>query len=244
MVELIGDYEFPVSPAVLWDALQDPDLLARVLPGCQKMEKVADNEFKGNIKISMGPVQGAFQGTVVYSKLQPPESLTLVVNARGPSGIVNGEGALTLTATQKGTLLTYQGEGQVGGRMASVSQRLMESSAKAITKQSLQSLEKQVAPQVEAKVSVETATSTSSGQAVSASSAQATSTPDTPPAPSQTEFMVGVTRELIEEYIPNPQHRQLLAGTAVLLTLFALLEWFSSRVAKKTAKLLQEEKMI
>jgi hypothetical protein len=65
LVELTGEYEFPVSPDVLWDALQDPDLLARVLPGCQKMEKVADNEFKGNIKISMGPVQGAFQGTVV-----------------------------------------------------------------------------------------------------------------------------------------------------------------------------------
>ena len=235
MVELIGDYEFPVSPDVLWDALQDPDLLARVLPGCQKMEKVADNEFKGNIKISMGPVQGAFQGTVVYSKLQPPESLTLVVNARGPSGIVNGEGALTLTATPTGTLLTYQGEGQVGGRMASVSQRLMESSAKAITKQSLQSLEKQVAPQVEAAVAGETTVSTGSVQAP---------VPEPPPAPSQTEFMMGVTQELIEEYIPNPQHRQLLAGTAVLLALFALLEWFASRVAKKTAKIIREENMI
>ena len=231
MVELTGEYEFPVSPDVLWDALQDPDLLARVLPGCQKMEKVADNEFKGNIKISMGPVQGAFQGSVVYSELQPPTSLNLVVNARGPSGIVNGEGALTLTATQTGTLLTYQGEGQVGGRMASVSQRLMESSAKAITKQSLQSLETQVAFQAEPQVVTELEeTATSTGSA-----------PEAPAAPSQTEFMLGVTRELVEEYMPNPQHRQLLAGAAIMLALFALLEWFSSRVAKKTARIILDE---
>lgn len=238
MVELIGDYEFPVSPTVLWDALQDPALLARVLPGCQQLEKIGENEFRGNIKIAVGPVQGAFQGTIIYSDMRPPESLKLAVSTRGPSGVVNGEGTLTLTASAVGTLLYYQGEAQVGGRIASVSQRLIESSAKAVTKQSLQSLETQVAYQAEPQATegVETAVSTSS--------AQATSTPEAPPAPSQTEFMMGVTRELMEEYIPNPQHRQLLMGTAVILTLFALLEWFSSRVAKKTAKLLQEKKMI
>ena len=234
MVELTGEYEFPVSPEVLWDAFQDPDLLARVLPGCQKMEKVDDNEFKGNIKLSVGPVQGAFQGTVIYSELQPPESLSLVVNARGPSGIVNGEGALTLTATETGTLLKYQGEGKVGGRMASVSQRLMESSAKAITKQSLQSLEKQVAPQVEEEVAGKTAVSTDSPQSPIS---------DSPAAPSQTEFMLGVTREVVEDYIPDPTHRKLLAGAAIMLAMFAMMEWCTSRVAKKTAKLIQEQQM-
>ena len=234
MVELTGEYEFPVSPEVLWDAFQDPDLLARVLPGCQKMEKVDDHEFKGNIKLSVGPVQGAFQGTVIYSELQPPESLSLVVNARGPSGIVNGEGALTLTATETGTLLKYQGEGKVGGRMASVSQRLMESSAKAITKQSLQSLEKQVAPQVEEEVAGKTAVSTDSPQSPIS---------DSPAAPSQTEFMLGVTREVVEDYIPDPTHRKLLAGAAIMLAMFAMMEWCTSRVAKKTAKLIQEQQM-
>jgi len=234
LVELTGEYEFPVSPEVLWDAFQDPDLLARVLPGCQKMEKVDDHEFKGNIKLSVGPVQGAFQGTVIYSELQPPESLSLVVNARGPSGIVNGEGALTLTATETGTLLKYQGEGKVGGRMASVSQRLMESSAKAITKQSLQSLEKQVAPQVEEEVAGKTAVSTDSPQSPIS---------DSPAAPSQTEFMLGVTREVVEDYIPDPTHRKLLAGAAIMLAMFAMMEWCTSRVAKKTAKLIQEQQM-
>jgi len=232
LVELTGEYEFPVSPEVLWDAFQDPDLLARVLPGCQKMEKVGDNEFKGNIKLSVGPVQGAFQGTVIYSELQPPESLSLVVNARGPSGIVNGEGALTLTATETGTLLKYQGEGKVGGRMASVSQRLMESSAKAITKQSLQSLEKQVAPQVEEEVAGKTAVSTDSPQSPIS---------DSPAAPSQTEFMLGVTREVVEDYIPDPTHRKLLAGAAIMLAMFAMMEWCTSRVAKKTAKIILDE---
>ena len=243
MVELTGEYEFPVSPDVVWEALQNPDILARVMPGCQRLEKVGEHEFKGNIKILMGPVQGTFQGTVVYSDMQSPESLRLVVNARGPSGIVNGEGDLALTATDTGTLLRYQGEGKVGGRMASVSQRLMESSAKAITKQCLQSLEKQVAVQVEPQVEMgdggETAVSAGSVQAVST---QHTSSSEAPPAPSQTEFMLGVTKEVIEDYIPNPQHRQMLAGATALLVIFALLEWFSSRVAKKTAKIMNEEK--
>ena len=231
MVELTGEYEFPVSPDVLWEALQDPELLARVMPGCQKLEKVGDNEFKGNIKLAVGPVQGAFQGTVTYSDLQPPESLKLVMNARGPSGIVNGEGVLTLTATESGTLMTYQGEGKVGGRMASVSQRLMESSAKAITKQSLQSLEKQVTPQDEEEVAGETAVSPTTTQA----------TTDAPPAPSQTEFMIGVTKEMVEDYIPNPQHRKLLAGLAMFIGMLIMMEWCTSKIARKTANIMLQE---
>ena len=233
MVELTGEYEFPVPPDVVWEALQDPDVLARVMPGCQRLEKVGEDEFKGNIKISMGPVQGAFQGTVVYSDMRPPESLRLLVNARGPSGIVNGEGELVLTATGSGTLLRYQGEGKVGGRMASVSQRLMESSAKAITKQCLQSLEKQVVVQVEPQVKMDDGGET----AVSAEPAQSAA----PPPPGQTEFMLGVTKEVIEDYMPNPQHRQLLAGAAVIFVLFAFLEWFANRVARKTANIMLEE---
>jgi carbon monoxide dehydrogenase subunit G len=238
LVELIGDYEFPVPPHVLWDALQDPDLLARVLPGCQRLEKVSETEFKGNIKITVGPVQGTFQGTIVYSEMQPSESLSLAVNARGPSGIVNGEGALVLTATETGTLMRYQGEGKVGGRMASVSQRLMESSAKAVTKQSLQSLEKQVGFKAESLADVDMETAVSADPV-----SQQSPVLDAPPAPSQTEFMLGVTQELLEEYIPNPQHRKLLAGAAILLAMFAMMEWCTSRIAKKTAKIIQEEKL-
>jgi carbon monoxide dehydrogenase subunit G len=234
LVELVGEYEFPVPPAELWDALQDPDLLARVLPGCQRLEKVGDNEFKGNLKITVGPVQGAFQGTIVYANMSPPESLNLVINTRGPSGIVNGEGSLVLTATDTGTMLRYQGEAQVGGRIASVSQRLMESSARAITKQSLQSLERQVAAQVEPEVETTVAGET-------AVTPQAPSSTAAPPPPSQTEFMLGVTKEVFEEYIPNPLHRKLLARLAMFIGMLIMMEWCTSKIARKTAKILQEK---
>ena len=107
------------------------------------------------MRIKVGPVDGVFQGTVTFSDLQPVDSFHIVVNGRGPSGIVRGEGDLLLLQRRNGTDLRYKGGGQVSGRMATVGQRLMTSSANAITKQCLQNLDKQIQARLQPEPAVD-----------------------------------------------------------------------------------------
>ncbi len=231
MVELSGNYAFNAPAELVWEMSLDPGVLARVMPGCEKLEQTGENEFEGQLHIRIGPVQGVFQGTVELSDLRPPHGYHLLVNGRGPAGIVRGEGDLLLSPTEVGTTLSYEGTAQVSGRIASVGQRLMDSSAKAIVNQSLQNLEKQIEarmqPEIEPAVDGETA-------------APAASTSAPPPPPSQTEFMLGVSKEMFADFIPDPQQRQLAGGLALLLILIGLLNWFANLVARRVAQKLKE----
>ncbi|MEJ2750305.1 MAG: SRPBCC domain-containing protein [Anaerolineae bacterium] len=176
------------------------------------------------MNIRVGPVQGVFQGTVELSDLRPPHGYHILVNGRGPAGIVRGEGDLQLSSAETGTALSYEGTAQVSGRIASVGQRLMDSSAKAIVSQSLQNLEKQIQARSQPveEVAGETAVA--------------------PPAPpSQTEFMLGVSKEMVADLVSDPRQRQLLGGLALLLALIGLLNWFANLVARRVVKMLQEE---
>lgn len=230
MVELKGNYTFNAPQELVWEMFLDPGVLARIMPGCEKLEQTGENEFEGKLNIRIGPVQGVFQGTVELSDLRPPHGYHMLVNGRGPAGIVRGEGDLQLAPTESGTSLSYQGEAQVSGRIASVGQRLMDSSAKAIVSQSLQNLEKQIRARLRPapEVGEETAVSTSSS-------------PEPPPPPSQTEFMLGVGKEMFADLVPDPRQRQLLGGLTLLLGLIGLLNWFANLVARRVVKMLQEE---
>jgi carbon monoxide dehydrogenase subunit G len=230
VVELKGNYTFNAPQELVWEMLLDSNVLARIMPGCEKLERAGENEFEGKLNIRIGPVQGIFQGTVELSDLRPSHGYHLLVNGRGPAGIVRGEGDLQLAPTESGTNLSYQGEAQVSGRIASVGQRLMDSSAKAIVSQSLQNLEKQIQARLQPEVEIrgETAASTPA-------------TPEPPPPPSQAEFILGVSKEMVADLIPDPRQRQLLGGLALLLVLAGLLNWFASLVARRVVKLLQEE---
>ena len=155
MVELKGNYVFNAPQDLVWEMLLDPSVLARIMPGCEKLEQTGENVFEGKLNIRIGPVQGVFQGTVELSDLRPPHGYHMLVNGRGPAGIVRGEGDLQLAPAESGTNLSYQGEAQVSGRIASVGQRLMDSSAKAIVSQSLQNLEKQIQARMQPEPEVE-----------------------------------------------------------------------------------------
>jgi carbon monoxide dehydrogenase subunit G len=230
VIELAGDYEFAAPQELVWEMSLDPVVLARVMPGCKKLERVADNEFQGQMNIKVGPVQGVFQGTVVLSDLQPPYCFNIVINGRGSAGIVRGEGNLKLEPKGTATMLNYEGTATVSGRIASVGQRLMDSSAKSIVKQSLQNLEKQIQARLEPEPEVRMGTAEIS-----------TSPLPIPDAPSQSEFMRNVVKDVIEDLIPDPQQRQLLVSGALVLGLLGLLNLFANLVAWRVAKILQEE---
>ncbi len=140
-MKIEGEYTFDGSREQVWEVVRDPEVLATALPGTQSLEQISENEYEGEMHVRIGPVAGLFSGRVVISDEIPPESLTMTVEGKGKPGFVNGTGKVQLVA-QEGdkTLMQYQGDMQVGGRLASVGQRMMDSVSKSLLKQGLDSL--------------------------------------------------------------------------------------------------------
>jgi carbon monoxide dehydrogenase subunit G len=138
-MKLAGDYLFEATVPEVWSALFDPVILAAVMPGCEKLELV-DGHYVGAIKVKVGPIQGNFDGKVDLKDKIEPESYTMIVDGRGAPGFVKATASVKLTAEGEGTRVFYDADAQVGGKIASVGQRLLEASARAIVAQSLEGL--------------------------------------------------------------------------------------------------------
>jgi carbon monoxide dehydrogenase subunit G len=140
-VKIEGEYTFDGPRDEVWEILRDPEVLATALPGTQSLEQVSENEYQGEMHVRIGPVAGLFSGRVVISDEVPPESLTMMVEGKGKPGFVNGTGHVTLAGQEADkTLMKYEGEMQLGGRLASVGQRLMDSASKSMLNQGLDTL--------------------------------------------------------------------------------------------------------
>jgi hypothetical protein len=138
-MKLEGDYLFEATVAEVWSALFDPVILAAVMPGCEKLDLV-DGQYVGEIKVKVGPIQGKFTGKVDLKDKVEPQSYTMVVDGRGAPGFVKATAAVKLAADGECTRVSYDTDAQVGGKIASVGQRLLEASARAIVAQSLEGL--------------------------------------------------------------------------------------------------------
>jgi len=207
-VELNGTYTFDAPRQVIWDALMDPDVLARILPGVEKLEKVSDTEFAGVMNVRVGPVQGKFKGTVTLTDLQEPDKFHMIVDGRGTSGFIKGEGDAILTEMEDGrTLLTYDGSGDVGGKIASVGQRLVETTGKSIVRQGLESLDRLTQAQLHPPEA--------EGETVIIEEYV---------PPSEFEVAKGVAKDVFEEYIPEERRVMIaLAGAALFIGAIFLL---------------------
>jgi hypothetical protein len=197
-----GDYQFDGPQDLVWETLLDPTVLASVLPGAEKLELVGENEYEGALALKVGPVQGQFQGRVRLQDIQPPRAYTMIVDGRGAPGFVKATGHLSLTGDDGRTQMSYEGDAQVGGRLASVGQRLIESSAKAIIRQSLDGLN----AAVQARVAARAAAATGDVDAP---------VPAPPQAPSQAQFAASIARDVARDLVPAPVRVALVAAAAV-----------------------------
>lgn len=145
-MKLAGEYTFDAPRDQVWDALFDPVILASVMPGCEKLDLVGEQEYEGVLNIKVGPVQGKFDGKIKLTDINQPDSYSMDIDGRGAPGFVKAEAKVWLVngeGDQAGqTVLHYDSDAKVGGRIATVGQRLLDSSAKAISKQSLDGLSK------------------------------------------------------------------------------------------------------
>ena len=186
-MKLAGDYKFEAPVAEVWKALLDPVVLAAVMPGCEKLELV-DGAYVGELNIKVGPVQGKFQGKVILSDVEDEKGYTMTVDGRGQPGFIKAKAAVKLTPAGEETTMEYDADAQVGGRIASVGQRLIDSSAKAIIKESLEGLNSNV----KARANV--------AEGEEAEVIQA----------SQSEFATRVAKEVAKDLIPPPVRTALI----------------------------------
>jgi carbon monoxide dehydrogenase subunit G len=147
-MKIAGEYTFDAPQRLVWKALRDPEVLGTIMPGGEGFAEVGENEFAGNLNVKVGPVQGKFQGNIRLSDIVEPESYLIDVDGKGPQGFVKANGRLHLTPQGEQTRMAYEGDAQVGGRIASVGQRLLDSSAKSIIRQSLEGLNQYLKYQV------------------------------------------------------------------------------------------------
>ncbi len=213
MIRLEGSYTFDAPRDVVWELLQDPDVLSKALPGVQSLEQIGENQYRGVLNIRVGPVQGRFQGTVTMTDIRPPEGYHLVVEGKGPQGFMKGEGDLKLTEAGEKTELTYTVDAQVGGRIAAVGQRLIESTAKSLVRQALDSLNRQAQARMRGPEPAEAPTP--SAESSSSSGAETSSASAPPPeieTPSMAQVTVEVVRDVMADMIPEEQRPMILAA--------------------------------
>jgi carbon monoxide dehydrogenase subunit G len=115
--------------------LQDPEVLAKCMPGCDQLSRVGEDEYEMKMKMVISSVQGLFGGKVRIAEQNPHESFRLIVEGSGKVGFMKGDGLLTLVPSEStSTEVRYEGDVQVGGAIAGVGQRLIDATAKLIIK--------------------------------------------------------------------------------------------------------------
>ncbi|MEE8356674.1 MAG: carbon monoxide dehydrogenase subunit G [Anaerolineales bacterium] len=138
-----GEHLFKGPPQQVWDLFRDTDVMAAALPGTEKMESVGDNKYEAIMNVRVGPVTGEFSGNLVISNEKFPESYTMTVDGRGKPGFLKGSGDITLLDQgESGTLMKYVGEVQIGGKLAGVGQRLIDTVSKSIISQAFETLDR------------------------------------------------------------------------------------------------------
>lgn len=143
-MKISGSQSLPFPPEQAYRMMQDPEVLARAIPGCEGLEKTGEDEYRMKMKMALASVSGAFEGKVRITDQVPPSSFRLMVEGAGKIGFVKGDGLLTLTpkdgATGLSTDVSYEGDAQVGGTIAAVGQRLIDMTAKMMIKKFFEKL--------------------------------------------------------------------------------------------------------
>ena len=130
---MTGDYLLPADRQRVWDALNDPEILKRCIPGCESLEKAGDSQFAAVATVKVGPVKARFKGQVTLTDLDPPNGYRISGEGTGGvAGFAKGGAKVRLEDADGGTRLSYDVEAQVGGKLAQIGQRLINGAAKKI----------------------------------------------------------------------------------------------------------------
>ncbi|MBN9051710.1 MAG: carbon monoxide dehydrogenase subunit G [Rhizobiales bacterium] len=128
-----GEYLLPATKEVVWQKLNDAETLKACIPGCEELTKTSDTSFEATASIKIGPVKARFKGKVDLTDLDPPNGYRISgEGSGGVAGFAKGGATVKLEDKDGGTLLKYDVDAQIGGKLAQLGQRLVNGAAKKV----------------------------------------------------------------------------------------------------------------
>src|SRR5579862_8157443 len=136
-MDMTGEYVVAAPRQKVWEALNDPDILKQCIPGCETIEKLSPTEMTATVRAKVGPVSARFGGKVTLSDLDPPNGYRISGEGTGgPAGFAKGGATVALASDgPDATILTYAVDAQIGGKLAQLGGRLIDSTARKLAGQ-------------------------------------------------------------------------------------------------------------
>jgi carbon monoxide dehydrogenase subunit G len=129
-MQLTGTERIQASRAIVWQALNDPEILKNCIPGCESIELTSPTEMKARVGLRLGPIKANFEGKVTLSDIDPPNGYTISgEGSGGPAGGAKGSAKVKLSDDAGATLLDYSVDSQVSGKIAQLGARLIDATA-------------------------------------------------------------------------------------------------------------------
>lgn len=130
-MDMTGEHRINARREDVWQALNDPEVLKRSIPGCEEIVRVSDTELTAKVKAKVGPVSAKFGGKVTLSDMNPPNGYTISGEGQGgAAGFAKGGAKISLQEDGDVTVLRYEASAQVGGKLAQIGSRLIDGTAK------------------------------------------------------------------------------------------------------------------
>lgn len=152
-MKLSGDYPLQFPPEVVWHYLNDEQTLLKSIPGCQSLTRTSDTSFNAVVSVKLGPVSAKFKGDVELTDLDPPFGYTISgTGSGGIAGFAKGSARVRLTPVNGGTTLSYEVDAQIGGKLAQLGARLIDSTSRKLAMEFFENFGEQVGQHASAKV--------------------------------------------------------------------------------------------
>ena len=170
-MEMNGERVLAVPRAKAWEALNDPTVLRECIPGCDSLELTAENQYQVVMTAAVGPVKAKFKGKLTLSDVEPPSSYKLTFDGQGGvAGFAKGGATVALADEGSSTRLSYAVNASVGGKLAQIGSRLIDSAAKKFADDFFNRFQERLVQDVEAGENIALPPS---GEAVTAGSSAA-----------------------------------------------------------------------
>jgi uncharacterized protein len=145
-LDIAGQETIAAPLETVWTSLNDPVFLARCIPGCRSMREVAADSYQVHLDLKVASVGGSFEGKIALSDKVASEQCRIGISGSGTLGHGSGEARFSLARADSGTLLVYDGAGEIGGLVAGVGQRILRGVSKHLIGQFFKSLRRELGP--------------------------------------------------------------------------------------------------
>jgi carbon monoxide dehydrogenase subunit G len=193
-MEMTGEFRIPAPRQRVWEGLNDPEILKQSIPGCQSIEKVSDAEFTAKVVAKVGPVKATFGGKVNLTDLDPPKAYTISgEGSGGVAGFARGSAKVDLAEDGAATVLKYQVQAHVGGKLAQIGSRLIDATSRKMAEEFFTRFVAAMSPEAAAAPAAAGGTASVARVAVEPASAEGEAAPATGAASARLPPAVWVT---------------------------------------------------